>query len=159
MPDLPLDPELDLELTRFLKAPPAKVWRCWTEPALICQWFCPAPWGVTEAVADLRPGGRFYTLMKGPAGEVVPNEGSFLDLVPERRLVFTDLFHSDYRPAAQPGLGFSAIVTFAPEGSGTRYTARARHRSPAERQGHERMGFHEGWGAAAGQLDALAVTL
>lgn len=157
------NPELDLELTRLLSAPPALVWRCWTEPELICQWFCPKPWSVSEAIVDLRAGGRFFTLMNGPAGEKVPNEGSFLEVVPQRKLVFTDIFGADYAPVAVPlsgaGLSFAAILTFEPEGSGTRYRAVARHRSPEDAETHRKMGFHEGWGAAADQLEDLARTL
>ena len=158
-----LNPDLDLELNRLLSAPPALVWRCWTEPALICQWFCPKPWFVSEAVVDLRAGGRFFTLMNGPDGEVVPNEGCFLEVVPQRKLVFTDMLGADYAPVAVPesgaGLSFAAILTFEPEGSGTRYRAVARHRSRDEAAMHSKMGFQDGWGAAATQLDALAATL
>ena len=158
-----LNPELDLELDRLLSAPPALVWRCWTEPDLICQWFCPKPWQVSEAVIDLRPGGRFFTRMHGPDGESFPNEGCFLEVVPQRKLVFTDMFGADYAPVAVPesgsGLSFSAILTFTPEASGTRYRAVARHRSAADAQTHKTMGFYEGWGAAADQLDELARTL
>ena len=158
-----INPELDLELNRVLKASPALVWRCWTDPDLICQWFCPKPWSVSKAVVDLRPGGRFFTLMNGPDGEVVPNEGSFLEVIPERKLVFTDMFGADYAPVAVPesgaALAFAAILTFAPEGSGTRYRAVARHRSQADAQMHNEMGFHVGWGIATDQLEELARTL
>ena len=158
-----LDPSRDLELDRLLTAPPALVWRCWTEPDLICQWFCPKPWSVSQAVVDLRHGGRFFTLMNGPDGEVVPNEGRFLEVVPQRKLVFTDMFGADYAPVAVPasgaGLNFAAILTFLPEGKGTRYRAVARHRSPEDAEMHKSMGFHDGWGIAADQLDALAATL
>lgn len=160
---LTLDPARDLVLDRLLKAPPALVWRCWTEPALICQWFCPKPWSVSEAVVDLRPGGRFFTLMNGPDGERVPNEGSFLEVVPQRRLVFTDLFTEDFAPvdkvASGAGLSFAAILTFAPEGGGTRYRAVARHATAQEAAAHQDMGFQVGWGIAADQLEALAATL
>jgi uncharacterized protein YndB with AHSA1/START domain len=47
-----------LTLERTLAAPRAAVWRCWTEPELIKQWFCPVPWRATEVQADLRPGAR-----------------------------------------------------------------------------------------------------
>ena len=158
-----LNPDLDLELERLLAAPPALVWRCWTEPELICKWFCPKPWFVSEAVVDLRAGGRFFTLMNGPDGERVPNEGSFLEVVPQRKLVFTDMFGADYAPSAVPlsgaGLSFAAILTFDPEGSGTRYRAVARHRSRQDADSHRKMGFHEGWGAATAQLEELAKTL
>lgn len=157
---LTLDPTRDLVLDRLLKAPPHLVWRCWTEPALICQWFCPKPWSVSEAVVELRAGGRFFTLMNGPDGEVMPNEGSFLEVVPQSKLVFTDMFGADFAPVDVPdsgaGLHFAAILTFAAEGNGTRYRAVARHRSPDEAKAHESMGFQIGWGIAADQLEELA---
>lgn len=155
-----IDPRRDLVLDRLLSAPPALVWRCWTEPALICKWFCPKPWFVSEAVVDLRPGGRFFTLMNGPDGESVPNEGSFLEVQPQQKLVFTDMFEADYAPVATPqsgaGLKFAAVLTFAPEGGGTRYRAIVRHRNHEDAQAHEQMGFQDGWGAAAAQLEELA---
>ena len=158
-----LNPALDLELTRHLQAPPAVVWRCWTEPALICQWFCPKPWHVSQAVVDLRAGGRFFTLMNGPDGESVPNEGSFLDVVAPSRLVFTDIMTADFAPVAVPqsgaGLSFVAILTFTPNGGGTDYRAVVRHRAAADADRHRTMGFHAGWTAAALQLEELAKTL
>ena len=158
-----LDPSRDLVLSRQLSASPALVWRCWTEPDLLCQWFCPRPWSVSKAIVDLRSGGRFFTLMNGPDGEAVPNECSFLEVIPLRKLVFTDIFGPDYAPVAVPssgaGLSFAAILTFEPEGTGTRYRAVARHRSADDADAHKKMGFHEGWGAATGQLEELAKTL
>ncbi len=154
-----LNPETDLELTRTLSVPPALVWRCWTEPELICQWFCPKPWSVSQALVDLRAGGRFFTMMRGPAGEAIPNDGSFLEVVMGRKLVFTDLFLADFAPSPKPGLGFAAILTFDAQGSGTAYRAVARHRSEQDAESHRAMGFHEGWGTAATQLEELARTL
>ncbi|MDZ4094871.1 MAG: SRPBCC family protein [Paracoccaceae bacterium] len=153
------NPELDLELNRLLKAPPAKVWCCWTEPALLMQWFAPKPVITTEAIMDVRAGGRFFTKMVMPDGTEYPNDGSFLQVIPELRLVFTDIFTADWCPVAAPGLGFSAILDFAPEGGGTRYTARARHRTPDQMKQHADMGFHDGWGAATTQLELLAASL
>ena len=159
-----INPGTDLELTRHLSAPPALVWRCWTEPALLCQWFCPKPWSVSEAVIDLRAGGRFFTRMHGTKGEDMPNEGSFLEVVPQRKLVFTDMMTADFAPVAVPqsgaGFNFVAIVTFAANGNGgTDYRAVVRHRTAADAATHAKMGFHDGWGAAATQLSELATSL
>jgi uncharacterized protein YndB with AHSA1/START domain len=57
-------PSQSLSIHRVLKAPIANVWRCWSEPDLLCQWFCPKPWRVTEARLDLRVGGEFFTRMR-----------------------------------------------------------------------------------------------
>lgn len=154
-------PDTDLDLDRHIAATPAQVWRCWTEPDLIKLWFCPKPWAVTDVALDLRPGGRFYTRMEGPNGEgetcANNSEGCFLDVIPERRLVWTDALRGGWRPN---GTGFmTAILTFEPDGAGTRYRAEVLHNDAAARQSHADMGFHEGWGICADQLEALAKTL
>lgn len=152
------DDNNSLTLTRVLDAPRAAIWRCWTEPELLKQWFCPKPWYVSEAHLDLRPGGEFYSLMNGPNGEQHGNPGVFLDVVPEERLVFTDAFSSAWQPSGKAFM--VADVIFADAGNGkTHYVATARHWSEEDRKAHEEMGFHPGWNAAADQLEALAKTL
>ncbi len=64
-----MTPDLDLVPTRRLGAPPARVWRAWTDPGQLKQWFVPAPWRLAEVSMDVRPGGRFDTVMAGPGGE------------------------------------------------------------------------------------------
>lgn len=149
----PFNPALDLELTRLFTAPPAVIWRCWTEPNLLCQWWTPVPVVTREAVIEPWAGGRFYSLMVMPDGLEMPNDGYFLEVVPLQRLVFTDLLTAGWAPVDNPGLGFTAEINFAPEGKGTRYTARARHRTPEQMKSHEDMGFHDGWGTVATQLE------
>ena len=149
--------EHTLTLERTLPVPRAKVWRCWTEPDLLVQWFCPKPWGVSEAVMELRAGGRFFTHMVGPNCEQVPNEGVYLEVVPGTKLVFTDAFQAGWVPA-KPFMVGEITLTDTPDGH-THYVARALHWSAEDKAQHESMGFHEGWGAAADQLLALAQTL
>jgi uncharacterized protein YndB with AHSA1/START domain len=153
-----MDDANDLVLTRIMDAPRDRVWRCWVEPELLKQWFCPKPWFVSEARLDLRPGGEFHTVMNGPEGEQFANPGVFLEVVEGQRLVSTDAFRPGWRPSGRPFM--AAEVLFEDAGPGqTRYTARAMHWSSETRQEHEAMGFHEGWGKAADQLEALAKTL
>ncbi|RJL12800.1 SRPBCC family protein [Paracoccus siganidrum] len=148
----------ELVLERVLDAPRAALWRCWTEPALLEQWFCPKPWHVTDAVIDLRPGGEFSTVMHGPEGEEFPNTGVFLEISEGRKLVTTDAFRPGWRPSGRPFM--VAEISFEDAGEGrTRYVARAMHWTEEARKEHESMGFHEGWGAAADQLEELAKTL
>jgi uncharacterized protein YndB with AHSA1/START domain len=153
----------DLELTRRMQAGRAAIWRCLTEPALIEQWFCPRPWRATDVVIDLRPGGRFSTVMRGPAGEVFDEgPGCILLVEPQTRLVWTSALGPGWRPNPAPEGGFAmtAVMTLRDaEGGGTLYTARALHATPAAKAQHEAMGFHDGWGAAADQLQALAAAL
>lgn len=147
----------ELVLTRLIDAPRHKLFRCWTDPALMVRWFTPPPWKTIAAEVDLRAGGSSCVTMQGPDGAQVPNRGVYLEVVPDRRLVFTDAYTSAWVPSAKPF--FTCIVTFDDEDGKTRYTARARHWNAEDCAAHEEMGFHEGWGKVAEQLAALAQTL
>lgn len=146
------DPALDLKLEREIDVPTGLVWAAWTQPEHVKVWFTPRPWTVTECEIDLRPGGRFRSVMRSPEGQLFPNVGCYLEVVPERRLVWTDALQPGYRPSEKPFL--TAVVLMEPKGKGTRYTAIALHRSETERKQHEEMGFQEGWGTALDQLVA-----
>jgi uncharacterized protein YndB with AHSA1/START domain len=145
----------EMSLTRLLDAPADKLFRCWTTPELIKQWFAPGPLTTPVAEVELRVGGRNFMLMKSPEGQEFPCPGTYLEIVPNRKIVFTDAFTGDWMP--REGAPFMvAIVTFEPEGDKTRYTATVRHWTEADRAKHEQMGFHQGWGICADQLEALA---
>ena len=147
----------ELLLTRLIDAPRHRLYRCWTEPALITRWFTPPPWKTIAAEIDLRPGGASLITMQGPDGTLMPNRGQYLEVVPDRRLAFTDAFVGDWVPSDKPF--FACVLTFDDEGGQTRYTARAMHWTAEDCAAHERMGFHQGWGIATDQLAALAATL
>jgi uncharacterized protein YndB with AHSA1/START domain len=146
-----------LTLTRLIDVPREKLYRCWTEPALIVQWFTPAPWKTVEAVVDVRAGGSSLITMEGPDGTRMPNRGVYLEVVPNEKLVFTDAFTSAWIPSAKPFM--VGVLTFENEGGQTRYTATVRHWSAEDKAMHEQMGFHAGWGIATDQLAKLAATL
>ena len=155
MTDTPVAHELSL--TRLINVPRAKLFRCWTEPALITQWFTPPPWRTIAAETDVRPGGSSLITMQGPDGTLMPNRGVYLEVVKDQRIVFTDAFTSAWVPSAKPF--FTGILTFEDEAGQTRYTARVRHWNAEDCAAHEKMGFHTGWGIAADQMAALAATL
>lgn len=149
----PADRELVID--RVLDAPREKIYRCWTTPELILQWFTPAPWKTTKAVMDVRPGGATCITMQSPEGQEFPNPGVYLEVVPNERLVITDAYTSAWVPSEKPFI--TVIITLADAGAGkTRYTARVRHWTVADREVHEKMGFREGWNIATNQLEALA---
>jgi uncharacterized protein YndB with AHSA1/START domain len=147
----------ELVLTRLMDAPPDKVYRAWTEPELVKQWFAPAPWTIARAEMDVRPGGASLVVMRSPEGNEMPCPGVFLEVVPNRRLVFTDAYTGAWQPSAKPFM--TVIVTFEDEGGKTRSTARALHWTVDDREAHEKMGFHQGWGQCADQLAAVAARI
>ena len=120
------------------------------------EWYCPAPWRAEIDRQERRAGGRCEMTFYGPDGEAMPQNGIYLAFDEGRRFVSTDAVvfgeDGDFEPAGPMMIGFWEIE---PEGSGTRYTARARHWTEESRKQHEEMGFEAGWGACADQLKAL----
>jgi uncharacterized protein YndB with AHSA1/START domain len=148
--------ELVLDLT--LDAPAEKLYRCYADPKLLQQWFAPKPWTIKSVDTDIRPGGRFNFVMASPEGQDYPNVGLVLAAEPNKRIVTTDaITPGAFEPA---GPFMVAEVTFEDLGDGkTRYCAIARHWNEETLKQHEQMGFHEGWGQTARQLEELAKTL
>jgi uncharacterized protein YndB with AHSA1/START domain len=154
----------DLVLERTLNAPRDLVWRAWTDPKLLKQWFAPKPYEISELEMDLRPGGIFRIRMVGPDGFDTGhgNAGCMLEVVDGEKLVWTSALGPQYRPAEMATTGcesfpMTAVVTLADAGDGkTLYRAVALHRNEADRDVHEKMGFDEGWGKCAEQLEELA---
>lgn len=155
------DPSLDLVLTRTTDVPVELVWKAWTTPELLKQWFTPKPWVTAECELDARPGGRFYTLMRSPEGQEFPGEGCVLEAIENERLVWTSAMLPGYRPKLtgndpmKDGFAFTAIIEFARNGTGTDYRATLVHADPESKAKHEAMGFESGWGAAFDQLVEL----
>jgi len=155
---LPPDPKLDLTFERVVDVPRELIWRAWTVPEYLMPWFCPKPWVTTECKIDLRPGGLFHTVMNGPNGERVDNNGTYLEVIPNERLVWTSTMGPGFRPqprttdAPPGGFQFTAVVTLAPSGKGTKYSAMVIHGDEDAVRAHEAMGFEQGWGKALEQM-------
>jgi uncharacterized protein YndB with AHSA1/START domain len=158
------DPKLDLLLERVVDVPIELVWACWTIPEHLKKWFTPAPWQTIDCEIDLRPGGIFRTVMRGPEGQTMDNSGCFLEIVPPEKLVWTGALGPGYRPRSaammrQVPFLMTAVISLSAEGAGTRYRALVVHGDEAGREAHEKMGFHTGWGKALEQLVDVAKRL
>lgn len=155
-----INPELDLILERVVDVKPEIVWKAWTRPEHLKRWFVPAPWTIAEVEVDLKPGGIFKTVMQSPEGQKFPNMGCFLEIVENKKLVWTDVLLPGFRPVQSlesgAGLAFTATILIEPQGQGTKYQAIVMHGDPESRKKHEAMGFHDGWGKCLDQLVALA---
>ena len=81
------------------RRPGRELWRCWTKPALVKQWFRPPPWFVIDVRMELQPEDEFHSVFNGPAGKSFENAGVFLEFEPLRRPVTTDAL----RPGRTPG--------------------------------------------------------
>ncbi|MDE1169040.1 MAG: SRPBCC family protein [Pseudomonas sp.] len=145
--------DFELSITRLIDAPRETVFRAWVEPDLLRQWW--GPHGMTTPVCELElwVGGAFRTVMRAPDGSEYPNLGVFLEIRAPEKLIFTDAFQPGWVPS--PRAFMTAVITLEDVDGKTRYTARALHWTAADRQAHEEMGFHEGWGQSLDRLVEL----
>ncbi|MFE8601225.1 SRPBCC family protein [Archangium gephyra] len=149
-----VNPELDLTISRVIKAPRSAIWRAWTDRASFEQWWVPAPARCKVQEMELRPGGSLVTLLSENGGDFVPHlRGCFLAIDELERLVFTNSLVGGWRPAEEPFM--TAIITLREHPQGTDYVAHVMHKSNADRTMHEKMGFHDGWGTVTEQLARL----
>ncbi|UOQ57897.1 SRPBCC domain-containing protein [Leucobacter allii] len=152
-----IDPQLDLTLTRIIRAPRAAIWRAWTDPELLAQWWVPAPTVARVERLEVRPGGAFVTSLSDDGAAFSPHtDGLFLVVEPERRLVFTNAIDSAWRPAAPAPVAMTAEIVLDAHAEGAEYRALVRHGTAADRQRHEELGFAEGWGAVTAALAEAA---
>lgn len=160
-PRLVIEPTLDLVLERIVDVPKDLLWRAWTVPEHLKQWYTPAPWQTVDCEIDLRPGGIFRTVMRSPEGQEFSRVCCYLEVIEHERLIWTDALAPGYRPVtvASSVPSFTAVVQLESLGRRTKYTAIAMHKDSAGRTTHEAMGFHEGWGKGLEQLVAFTKTL
>ena len=154
-----IDPRLDLVLERNVDVPRESVWKAWTTPEQIMQWFTPKPWETVGCDIELKPGGEFKTVMRSPDGKEFPNTGCYLEVIPNERLVWTAALQPGFRPAkrsqGEADLVFTGAILLEPHGKGTKYTAIAMHADEESCRKHADMGFHAGWGMALDQMVAM----
>ncbi|GAA0621041.1 SRPBCC domain-containing protein [Thalassospira tepidiphila] len=142
----------ELTVERFIKASPSTVWKAWSTPEHLERWWIPAPIECKVIKLDLRAGGGFETQMRQDGEEFQPHvEGCFLEVVPDKRLVWTTVLQEGWQPA-EPWLALTAIITFIPQGDGTLYRVHVLHRNTEDSLKHQEMGFFDGWGTVIEQL-------
>ena len=134
-----------LNIQRRYSVAPEKVWRAWTDPQALKQWWGPGgPEAVSVVQLDVRVGGRFRIVFGGPRGDEHEVRGTYTEVVPNRRLAFTWTW-----PRTTPERESLVTIAFKPAGSGTELDfVHARHFDEKVRDGHLR-----GWSEAFVKLD------
>jgi len=151
-----IDPALDLTIQRVIRAPRSAIWRAWTDPEQLQQWWVPASTIARIDRLEIRPGGAFVTSMSDDGRTFVPHTDSvFLVIEPEQRLVFTNAITSAWRPASPAPVPMTAEILLAEHPEGTDYRAIVRHGDPTDRDRHEALGFFDGWGSVTAALANL----
>jgi uncharacterized protein YndB with AHSA1/START domain len=148
------DPERDLTIERFIRAPRSAVWSAWTEPRQFEQWWVPAPARCRAVRFEPVAGGALVTEISEAGDPFAPHMNAcFLLVEPRRRLIFTDALRGGFRPA--PSSFMTAEITLDEAAGGTQYMARVMHSDRAARDKHAELGFYDGWGTVIGQLAAF----
>jgi uncharacterized protein YndB with AHSA1/START domain len=162
-------PKEDFVLTRVFDAPRDLVWKCFTEPERMRQWWGPKGFTVIAAKMDLRPGGSYHYGMKSPDGHAMWGKFVYREIVPQERMVFINSFSDEKggitRHPMSAGWPLELLSTFTFEDLGdgkTRFTIRW---SPYKATEDEQKTFDaahdsmtQGWGGTMQQLEAYLAT-
>jgi uncharacterized protein YndB with AHSA1/START domain len=143
-------------IERIVDAPPALVFQCWTDPAHMARWW--APHGFTNPVCelDVRVGGAWRIVMRGPDGTEYPCGGVYQEIVPFRRLVFTN---NATDAAGKPVLEGRTTVTFAAADGKTKMTVSTGAIALVDYAVAYLQGMHAGWTQSLERLDAEVASL
>jgi uncharacterized protein YndB with AHSA1/START domain len=146
-----------LSVSRFMKAAPALIFASWADGERLAEWWCPKPWTTHDAIVELQAGGGISATMRGPNGQEMPHRSVFLEVIPNKRIVFTDAFTSPWVPS---GAAFmTALVELTPESSGTLVNVTVLHWSTEDRDRHRGYGFEAAWGAVLAQMEETALAI
>lgn len=147
-----ISPTREVNITRVFDAPRSLVFKMWIEPEHMAQWW--GPYGFTNPVCELdaRVGGAILIHMRGPEGVVYPMTGTFREIVPPERLVFTAVAED---MAGNPLLEALTTVTFAEHGGKTKLTVHARAVGLTPVASQMLAGMEAGWTQSLERLAEL----
>lgn len=148
--------ECEIVITRIFNAPRDLVFKVWTEPKHITQWWGPKGFTTTVKEMDFRPGGKWHYVMRGPDDREYPVKGSFREIVPPEKIITTDEFDEGFEEVVKADLPSGIMVVtslFEDLGNKTRFTLRILHATAEDRRKHEEMGVIGGWNSSFDCLD------
>jgi len=145
--------QYDLVLERVLDAPRELVWKAWSDPAMLAEWWGPKCFTNPVCRADVRTGGSIYIEMRGPDGTVYPMNGTYEEVVELERIVFTS---GPLDAEGKTMFEVHTTVTFAELGGKTalKLVAKVLNMTSAAAAGHL-AGMREGWSQSLERLDGL----
>jgi uncharacterized protein YndB with AHSA1/START domain len=117
----------EIVVSRLLNAPRELVFKVWTEPKHVAQWWGPNGFTNTIHEMEVKPGGVWRFIMHGPDGRDYPNKIIFIEVVKPERLVYRHSGDDDTEP-----VNFHVTVTFEKQGDKTKLTMRSIFESAAE---------------------------
>ena len=148
-----------LIIERAFNAPVEKVWRAWSEPELICQWWAPKPYICTIDAMDFKVGGFMRYNMTGPEGDIYRGRMDFLKIEELKGYETEDYFCDENGEKAGDIPPMQLKVTFDVDGEVTKVTTTTTFASPEAFKQMAEMGAAEGWNLSMGQLEELLIEL
>jgi uncharacterized protein YndB with AHSA1/START domain len=148
---LPADEQI--LITREFAAPKHLVYKAWTTPELVRRWWNAKRGEVTTCEIDLRVGGTWRYVMVTPDGTEVGFHGEFREIVPNERIVSTEVFEG------MPEAAALNTLTLAERDGRTTLTVLVEHSSKEHRDGHINSGMEAGMQDAMDLLEEVAVSL
>lgn len=147
--------EREIVITRIFNAPRELVFKAWTDPQHIAQWWGPKGFTTRVTEMELRPGGQWCYVMVAPDGTEYPAKGVFREIVPSERIVTSDEFGEGIEKVLDIDLpqGMVTTTTFENLEGKTKLTIRIVHESADDRRKHEEMGVLGGWNSSLDCLD------
>ncbi|PZV39526.1 SRPBCC family protein [Mesorhizobium kowhaii] len=143
-------------IQRVFDAPVERVFRLWTDPALVAQWWGIKDCTIPHCVLDVRVGGRWRIDMRTSSGALYRNQGSYLEVVVNSRLIYSDEPDPELREWAGKPPGQSRhTVTFTPEAQRTHVHFEVTLASVADRERLLALGMRGGWTQSFDRLEQL----
>jgi uncharacterized protein YndB with AHSA1/START domain len=150
-------PEHGITMTRLLDAPVALVFKAWTDPARLAQWWGPHGFTTPVCVLEARAGGALHIVMRGPDGTDLPIRGEVIEVEPDRLLVYAMRADNSRGAWGTEGVPRDAVhsIRFAPEAGKTRLTITVHLGSTADRDFMRDQGLEHGFGQSLERMADL----
>lgn len=139
-------------LLRMFDAPRALVWKAWTDPKMMAQWFGPRGFTIPVCELDVRVGGSLRIVMRGPNGQDYPMKGEFREVVAPERLVFTNIATDNDGNHLLEG---ETTVTFTEKGGKTTLTVTSHAVGLVPIAPQMLAGMEAGWTQSIDKLESL----
>jgi uncharacterized protein YndB with AHSA1/START domain len=93
---------LELVITRIFDSPVENVWKAWNDPGILMQWWGPKTFTSPFCKVDFRLGGRYLNCMRSPEGRDYWSTGEYREIVPYKKIVYSDNFSDENGNIVQP---------------------------------------------------------
>lgn len=144
-----------LIITRVFEAPRTLVWKAFSDPFHLAQWWGPKGFANPVCDLDFRVGGHWHHVMRGPDGREYPTDSTFIEIVPPERIVYRNAAPKGEVWGINPPPSFVRTITFEEDGGRTTLTIRAEFETAEHKEAVVRRGWIEGTSESLDKLQAL----